>query len=82
MAKTKKKGTGRRAAPSDQPECYRVTFHGPLKIALEAAHERMQKSRKYRRLASGDIHALAREAVDLGLQAIEGELDEELGSQD
>jgi len=81
MVKTKK-GSGRKLQPSDQPECYRVTFHGPLKIALEAAHSRMQKSRKFRRLASGDIHSLAREAVDLGLQAIEDALDEELGTQD
>jgi hypothetical protein len=54
-----------------------VVFGGPLKTALDAAHKRMQNSRRYRRLASTDIHEVAREALDRGLQEIENDLDAE-----
>lgn len=78
MAKKQgRKNSGHRTSPSDDPNCYRVTVTGPLKVALETTHEGMQGSRKYRRLASSSIHELAKEALDRGLSAIESEIEEE-----
>lgn len=86
MAKSKtasKRVTSRkRRTPEDDPECYRVTINGPLKRALETVHGDMQESRKYRRLASSSIHELAREALDIGLQQIEAELEQEARDRD
>lgn len=72
----------RRRNPEDDPECYRVTVRGPLKDALERTFEQMQESRKYRRLASSSVHELAKEAMDIGLQHIESELEEEARSRE
>jgi len=57
---------------------YRVTITGTLAEAASELHGGLQKSRKFRRLASGDIHELVRECIDRGMQMIEQELEEEL----
>jgi len=75
--KQERKNKGQRMSPSDDPNCYRVTVTGPLKIALETTFEGMQGSRKYRRLASSSIHELAKEALDIGLHQLEANLEEE-----
>ena len=72
-----RKNGGHRTTPADDPNCYRVTVSGPLKIALEKAFGDMQDSRKYRRLASSSIHELAKEALDRGLSQIESDIEEE-----
>lgn len=71
----------RRSTPEDDPDCYRVTMRGPLKEALENVFSMLQESRKYRRLASSSVHELAKEAMDIGLQHIESELEEEQHNQ-
>lgn len=86
MAKTKSKKAPQRKirktassprSSGSKQDFYRFVVSGPLKSAVDTAHNRMQKSRKYRRLASTDVHEVAREALDRGLQEIENELDEE-----
>ena len=72
----------KRRSPEDEPDCYRVTVRGPLKDALEQVFEQMQNSRKYRRLASSSVHELAKEAMDIGLQHIEAELEDEQRSRE
>lgn len=72
----------KRRSPEDEPDCYRVTVRGPLKDALEQVFEQMQESRKYRRLASSSVHELAKEAMDIGLQHVESELEEEQRSRE
>jgi len=82
-AKRAKKQTRRKtpsqsnAARGKGSDVYRFVVAGPLKKALDEAHKRMQSSRKYRRLASADIHEVAREALDRGLLEIEHDLDGE-----
>jgi hypothetical protein len=61
---------------------YKAVLSGPLKDAVDHVYEMMQRSRKFRRLASAPNQHLIKEAVDRGLQQIEQELEEELADME
>jgi hypothetical protein len=62
----------------EKKNVYRVIINGPLAEALHSLHENLQASRKFRRLAAGDIHELARECLDRGLLSLEEEVEHDI----